>query len=161
MRVIVFGADGYIGWPLTQALLREGHKVFCIDNGSRRLRVSQVGGNSITPILSLGERVQGLRDTYGDSFLGWTFRFIGGSKSELRPLSNLFSLHSPDAIFHLAQQPSAAYSMKDCEHASVTQLENLMSTLHVLWAMKESCPQAHLIKIGTMGEYGTPNCDIP
>jgi UDP-sulfoquinovose synthase len=69
--------------------------------------------------------------------------------------------YKPDTIIHLAEQPSAPWSMKDVHSCIHTQLDNISGTLSLLWAMKEHCPKAHLIKLGTMGEYGTPDCEIP
>ena len=67
----------------------------------------------------------------------------------------------PEALVHLGEQPSAPYSMMDVQHAVFTQINNIQTTLNILFAMREACPQAHLVKLGTMGEYGTPNLDIP
>jgi UDP-sulfoquinovose synthase len=46
------------------------------------------------------------------------------------------------------------------EHAVFTQTNNVVNTLNVIYAMRDLTPDAHLVKLGTMGEYGTPNIDI-
>jgi UDP-sulfoquinovose synthase len=45
-------------------------------------------------------------------------------------------------------------------HAVETQVNNVVGTLNLLFSLRESAPDCHLIKLGTMGEYGTPNIDI-
>ena len=72
----------------------------------------------------------------------------------------LFREFRPEAIVHYGEMPSAPYSMKDREHAVFTQTNNVVNTLNVIYAMRDITPDAHLVKLGTMGEYGTPNIDI-
>jgi UDP-sulfoquinovose synthase len=50
--------------------------------------------------------------------------------------------------------------MIDRKHAVFTQMNNVVGTLNVLFAIRELQPDCHLIKLGTMGEYGTPDIDI-
>ena len=146
-RILILGIDGYIGWPLALHLLRQGHIVSGLDNFSRRDRAS----NSITPIQTRSTRVS-------------TIRKYGNFKSyHIHDLAIFEKMHkeNPDIIIHLAEQPSAPWSMQSYYHASKTQQENVLGTLKLLWLMREHCPDAHLIKLGTMGEYGKPDCDIP
>jgi UDP-sulfoquinovose synthase len=145
MRVLILGIDGYIGWPLALHLDSRGHDVLGMDNHSRDHRVYNEGSSSLTSI-DHRKKFPTSRITLGVDYTA---------------LTNLVRSFQPEAIIHLAEQPSAAYSMKSVRHATETQQQNVIGTLHLLWAMKESCPSAHLIKLGTMGEYGTPNCDIP
>ena len=150
MKILILGHDGYIGFPLTLHFLKRGHSVFGIDNFSRRARVKKVGSDSLTPIESKINRRALLKQF--PNWLGDATVWLGEDNPNylLQTLENI----EPDTIIHLAEQPSAPYSMKDAYTASATQLENVVGTLHLLWAMATACPKAHLIKLGTMGEYG-------
>lgn len=158
MKILVLGNDGYIGYPLTLHLLKQGHEVWGIDNYSRRKRVNELKSDSLTPILSTVGRIGYLKGQYKNSVNHSTIHLGIDPPGHIKALLNHFK---PDTIVHLAEQPSAPWSMQSAHHASVTQYENVIGTLHLLWAMHEECPEAHLVKLGTMGEYGTPNCDIP
>ena len=147
-KVLILGIDGYLGWPLAIYLKERGYEVFGIDNFLRRKMVEEVGSHSAVPILDFQERIKYIPFEVGD--------LIDYSK-----VKEILKEIQPDAIVHLGEQPSAPYSMIDVEHAVFTHRNNVEGTLNLLWAMKEICPQAHLIKLGTMGEYGTPNIDIP
>lgn len=158
MRVIILGNDGYIGYPLTVHLLERGHIVLGIDNYSRRSRVKELRSDSLVPIDSPEVR----REYLKDNFTGFTKNVaihLGLDTPVI--LKNVVEGFNPDAIIHLAEQPSAAWSMRDASSAVITQYENVVGTLQLLWVMKTVCPEAHLIKLGSMGEYGTPNCIIP
>ena len=158
MKILVLGYDGYIGYPLTLHLLKLGHEVYGIDNVSRRRRITKLKSDSLTPILSVVGRIEYLKNNYSN-FVGHSATYLGNSPAiHIREILNYFK---PDAIVHLAEQPSAAWSMDNASRASITQNENVIGTLHLLWAMHKECSTAHLVKLGTMGEYGTPNCSIP
>lgn len=159
MKIIVLGNDGYIGYPLTIHLLNRGHRVMGVDNFSRRKRVYDIGSDSLTPILDKKSRVKYLKEKWPDSFVAQVYVDLGTNHPGY--IESILSSFKPDAIVHLAEMPSAPWSMTNAHRASVTQLENVIGTLHLLWAIKETCPECHLIKLGTMGEYGTPDCDIP
>jgi len=156
-RVLVLGNDGYIGYPLTIHLLKRDYIVFGIDNKSRRRRVHEVGSNSLTPIASAWERKMYLK-TF-KNFTDQVDLHLGINTPGF--IRSILSTFKPHTIVHLAEQPSAPWSMKDVHCAEETQRENVIGTLHLLWAMRGVCPEAHLIKLGTMGEYGTPSCVIP
>ena len=157
MKIIILGADGYIGYPLTLHLLKLGHKVWTLDNISRRHGVRKARSESLTPILEPKKRIKYLK-----SFSRYKGNFIFDlGRNDPGHLRSYLSEVKPDAIVHLAEQPSAPWSMIDVYKATTTQYENVIGTLHLLWAMKEECPNAHLVKLGSMGEYGTPECDIP
>lgn len=158
MKILILGIDGYIGWPLALTLLEEGHKVYGLDNYSRRARVERIGSNSLTPIPLPVERRRILRNY--DGFKDEIARFTLGV-FEPFALSNMLKEFCPDTIVHLAEQPSAPWSMKSVEWAAITQAENVIGNLHLLWAIHEQCPETHLVKLGSMGEYGTPECVIP
>ena len=156
MKVVVTGIDGYSGWPLALHLLARGHEVVGVDNFVTRRRVKEVGSWSATPIPSFPARQKAVK-----AILGKEFAFYRGSVCDYDFVHNLLAHETPDSIVHLAEQRSAPYSMIDVHHAVTTQVENLTGTLNLLYAIRDACPRAHLVKMGTMGEYGTPNTDIP
>jgi len=156
MRVFICGIDGYLGWTLAMYLSVRGHEVAGADSFLRRKWVEEVGGHSAIPIVSMNERLEAYKEVYGKEITFWegdlcNYDFV------LRCLKEF----QPEAIVHLGEQPCAPYSQIDVEHCVFTQHNNIVGTLNLLWAMTEVCPQAHLVKLGTMGEYGTPNIDIP
>ena len=156
MKVLITGIDGYSGWPLALHLLGRGHDVVGLDNFVTRKRVKEVGSWSATPIPPFPKRQAAVRE-----LLGKEIGFHRGDLGRFEFVRHVLETERPDAIVHLAEQRSAPYSMIDVHHAVATQVENLTGTLHLLYAMRETCPDAHLVKMGTMGEYGTPNVDIP
>jgi UDP-sulfoquinovose synthase len=156
MKVLITGIDGYSGWPLALHLMSRGHEIVGIDNFVTRKRVKEVGSWSATPIASFPSRVKAAKEAYGKEI-----SFHKGDLGKYEFVAEVLRTERPDSIVHLAEQRSAPYSMIDVHHAVSTQVENLTGTLHLLYAMKEHVPEAHLVKMGTMGEYGTPNVDIP
>lgn len=155
MKILILGGDGYCGWPTALHLSEAGHEIALVDNFIRRQWDAELGSGSLTPICSLDERVSAWRELTGrrlavevGSLLDWDF------------LVDVLDRHRPDAIVHYAEQSSAPYSMIDQQHAVFTQHNNVIGTLNVLFAMHEAAPDSHLVKLGTMGEYGTPNIDI-
>jgi UDP-sulfoquinovose synthase len=156
MKVLVTGIDGYSGWPLALHLLSRGHEVFGIDNFVTRRRVNEVGSWSATPIPSFPNRQKAVHE-----LLGKEIRFYRGDLCNYDFVHSVLDREKPDAIVHLAEQRSAPYSMIDVHHAVATQVQNVTGTLHLLYAIRDTCPKSHLVKMGTMGEYGTPNTDIP
>ena len=159
MKVLIIGSDGYIGWTLMNHLLEKGHEVTGFDNLSRRNRVNEIGSDSLTIIDSHSDRCKMLDKVHSNSFNGIVRMTLG--KADPHYIRQTLRTIRPDAIVHLGEMPSAPWSMIDPYKAAITQQENVIGTLHLLWAMKEECPNAHLVKLGTMGEYGTPNCRIP
>ncbi|MCI4346992.1 MAG: NAD-dependent epimerase/dehydratase family protein [Thermoplasmata archaeon] len=156
MKVLITGVDGYSGWPLALHLLSRGHDVAGLDNFVTRKRVREVGSHSATPIAPFPKRQAAI-----EKLLGRTLRFYKGDMTDYDFVKFVVERESPDAVVHLAEQRSAPYSMIDVHHAVTTQVENITGTLHLIYALREAAPQAHLVKMGTMGEYGTPNVDIP
>lgn len=136
-KVLVAGSDGFLGFATAFHLANKGYKVFGLDNFIRRKMVEEVGGQSIFPI-------EGRYNL-------WEFK--EGSLLDSHTIYEVLDYFKPDVIVHFAEIPSAPYSMKDMAHASITQINNVIGTLNLLWAMKEKCPKASLIKLGTMGEY--------
>lgn len=156
MRVFIAGIDGYLGWALAQYLTARGHEVAGNDRFLRREWVAEMESESAIPVYSMAERLAAFRERWGKDLL-----FREGDLLDYAFLRDFLADFRPDAIVHLAEMPSAPYSMMDQAHAVFTQHNNVIGSLNILWAMKEVCPDAHLVKLGTMGEYGTPNIDIP
>jgi UDP-sulfoquinovose synthase len=155
-RVLILGIDGYIGYALALDLMEKGYEVCGVDNLSRRNFIRLIGSDSLVPIPLISQRIRYLRGlpNYIDSMA-----CINLGDHYL--IKRILKEYKPDVIVHLAEQPSAPWSMRDVRSAIDTQVFNISGTLALLWAMKEECPDVHLIKLGTMGEYGTPDCDIP
>lgn len=156
MKIAILGCDGYIGYPLALHLLNKGHEVCGLDNQVRRSRVLSTGSQSMTPILSMKDR-----NAYLSKIPNFNDEIANIYMTDYQSLSSFIETHKPDAIVHLAEQPSAPWSMASPLRANLTQKDNVLGTLNLIWAMKKYCPEAHLVKLGSMGEYGTPNCDIP
>lgn len=156
MRVFIAGIDGYLGWTLAQYLTARGHEIAGNDTFFRRQWVEEVGSHSAIPIYPVEERLRAFNEHFGKSIF-----FREGNLLDYEFLKEFLSEFQPDAIVHLAEMPSAPYSMMDQPHAVFTQHNNVIGSLNLLWAMNEVCPDTHLVKLGTMGEYGTPNIDIP
>ncbi|MGE5599898.1 MAG: UDP-sulfoquinovose synthase [Clostridiales bacterium] len=155
MKILILGLDGYIGWSLALRQLALGNEVCGIDNFSRRKCVEEVGSWSAIPIMSIEKRLEILKKEYGDRI-----SFYHGDLVDPRFTNDVVEKFVPDSIVHLAEQPSAPYSMIDQYHTLYTQSNNVIGTLNVLYAMKNHAPKSHLIKLGTMGEYGTPDIEI-
>jgi UDP-sulfoquinovose synthase len=156
MKVFIAGIDGYLGWPLAQYLAARGHQIAGADLFLRRQWVNEIGSHSAIPVYDIEDRLDAFRESFGQRLIFHKIDLL-----DYTSLKNCMSEFRPDAIVHLAEMPSAPYSMIDQEHAVFTQQNNVIGSLNLLWAIKEVCPDAHLIKLGTMGEYGTPNIDIP
>lgn len=155
MRIIVAGGDGFCGWPTALYLSRQGHDVAIVDSMVRRKWDVELETQSLTPIRRLSERLRAWKDASGREIKAYV-----GDITDYAFLSSVFQEFKPEAIVHFAEQRSAPYSMIDRGHAVFTQVNNVVGTLNVLYAIKEFAPDCHLIKLGTMGEYGTPNIDI-
>jgi UDP-sulfoquinovose synthase len=156
MRVLIAGADGYLGWPLMQHLAARGHEMAGIDNGARRRWVAEMGSVSAIPVAEPPERRAAFAERFGAEPAWWD-----GDVRELDLVRGIFREWRPEAVVHLGECPSAPYSMIDAEHAIAVQVNNVVGTFALLAAMHEIAPEAHLVKLGTMGEYGTPDIDIP
>ena len=155
MRILVLGGDGYLGWPTAMYLSARGHDVGVVDNFAKRRWEMELNVEPLMPIRTLHDRVKAWHEVTGKNIE----LFVGDLRSyEL--VRRAFEAFGPEAIVHYGEQPSAPYSMIDHSRAVFTQMNNLAGTLNVLWAMRELFPASHLVKLGTMGEYGTPNIDI-
>ena len=156
MKILICGMDGYIGWALTLHQLALGNEVLGIDNFARRKNVKEVGSWSAIPILPMEKRIENLKADYGNKI-----NFFKGDLQNSQFTNDVLKKFQPNAIVHLAEQPSAPYSMIDQDHAAYTQQNNVIGTLNLLYSIRKFSPKAHLVKLGTMGEYGTPDLDIP
>jgi UDP-sulfoquinovose synthase len=155
MKVLVIGGDGYCGWATALYLSNRGHEVAILDSLVRRHWDQELCSDTLTPIAPIHQRLQRWQDLTGraiELFIGDITNYDFLIKSMRR--------FEPDAVVHFGEQRSAPFSMIDREHAVLTQTNNVVGTLNLLYAMKEEFPDCHLVKLGTMGEYGTPNIDI-
>jgi UDP-sulfoquinovose synthase len=156
VNVLIAGIDGYLGWTLAQYLAGRGHRIGGIDNFLRRRWVEELNSWSAIPIASIEGRLRAFEHRFGTPPAFWDADLCNH-----RMVRDICRQFKPDAIVHLGECPSAPYSMIDVEHALFTQTNNISSTFSLLFAMRDFCPDAHLVKLGTMGEYGTPNVPIP
>jgi len=155
MTIIVFGGDGFCGWPTSLHLSNDGHDVVIADNLSRRRWDVELGVASLTPIATVEERLAAW-----EGVSGRCIEFAEVDMLDADSVAELIDRHRPDAVVHYAEQSSAPYSMIDREHAVFTQTNNVVGTLNLLFVLAEVAPTCHLVKLGTIGEYGTPNIDI-
>jgi UDP-sulfoquinovose synthase len=156
MRILVLGGDGYLGWPTAMYLSARGHDVHVVDNYLRRRVHAEAGTDTLIPIgPSLPARVSAWREITGQ-----TITMNEGDLTEWPVVERAFRDFAPDTIIHYGQIAAAPYSMMDRQRSVFTQYNNVINALNVLWAMHDLAPDAHLVKLGTMGEYGTPNIDI-
>ena len=155
LTILVLGADGYIGWPMAMHLSRLGHRVVAVDNLARRKWDREGGTYSLLPLRTMPQRVDRWQQVSGHQ--------VEWRRVDLRDgavVDALFAEFAPQAVIHFVEQRSAPFSMVDRAHAEMTQVNNVVGTLNVLFAIRDRAPDCHLIKLGTMGEYGTPNIDI-
>jgi UDP-sulfoquinovose synthase len=155
MRILILGGDGYLGWPTAMRFSARGHEVSVVDNFSRRRWHHEQSTDSLTPIRPLAERIDAWHDVSGREIVPFV-----GDIEDGEFLDRVVSETLPEAVIHYGEQPSAPYSMISRRHAVKTQHTNVIGTLNLLFAIRDRCPSCHLVKLGTMGEYGTPNIDI-
>lgn len=149
MKILIPGMDGYIGWPLALKQLSLGNEICGIDNFSRRKHVEEMDSWSAIPIPTMEKRIEFLKQNYGNKIT-----FYEGDLLDAQFTNDIVKKFQPDAVVHLAEQPSAPYSMIDQNHTVYTQQNNVIGTLNLLFAIKNHSPKTHLVKLGTMGEYG-------
>jgi UDP-sulfoquinovose synthase len=154
-RILILGGDGYLGWPTAMALSKAGHRVAVVDNFAKRQWELELGVRPLFPIPTLHERVRAWREVSEREI-----ELHVGDLTDYAFVETLVRDYRPDTIVHYGEQPSAPYSMIDARHATYTQANNVIGTLNVVFAIRDASPETHLVKLGTMGEYGTPNIDI-
>ncbi len=155
MRVLVLGADGYLGWATCMYFSSRGHEVTAVDNYFRRNASQRLGCQPLIPTPELTQRVKTWKAMGGEAI-----RVVTGDVTDYDFLLSVFRLCRPEAVVHYAEQPSAAYSMMDRHTAAFTLQNNLVGTLNLAYAVRETGLSCHIVKLGTMGEYGTPDIDI-
>lgn len=154
-NIVVLGGDGYIGWPLSirLALQHPQATIWMVDNFLRRKLVAKAGGNSVTPIADPETRIAAFRKAFGQDNL----RFV---EQDVAVPNSLLAELQPELVYHLAQACSAPWSMRDEEEAVLTLTNNEVGNMRVLWTLKNHCPNAHLVKLGTFGEYAKGGIEI-
>ncbi|HWG81941.1 MAG TPA: NAD-dependent epimerase/dehydratase family protein [Gaiellales bacterium] len=155
MRVLILGGDGYLGWPTAMRFSARGHEVSLVDNFSRRAWHERHGTDSLTPIASLEDRIAAWQEVSGNQIRSYV-----GAIEDAPFLEEVIVETKPEAVIHYGEQASAPYSMASREQAVETQYTNVIGTLNLLFFLRDHAPDCHLVKLGTMGEYGTPNIDI-
>lgn len=155
MRVLILGGDGYLGWPTAMMLAARGHEVLAVDNYLRRTIAQQTSSEALMPNPNLEDRARLFQAVSGHE--------VGvriGDVTDYRFVEGLFRDFRPEAVVHYAEQPSGPYSMMGFDEARLTLNNNLNATFNLIQAILEHAPDCHMVKLGTMGEYGTPNIDI-
>lgn len=155
MRVLILGADGYLGWPTCLYFSQRGHEVIGVDNYFRRYAAVELDCEPLFPTPNLIQRAK-----IWEEITGKGISVHIGDVTDYEFLLSVFKKYNPEVVIHYAEQPSAPYSMLNRDKAAHTIQNNLISTLNIAYAVKEVVPDCHIIKLGTMGEYGTPNIDI-
>ena len=155
MKVLVIGGDGYCGWATALYLSNRGYEVGILDSLVRRHWDMELCVETLTPIAPIQTRLQRWKDLTGK-----TIELFLGDINNYTFLENTLLKFEPEAVVHFGEQRSAPFSMIDREHAVMTQTNNVVGTLNLLYVLRDRFPDCHLVKLGTMGEYGTPNIDI-
>lgn len=155
MRILILGGDGYLGWPTAMYLSSRHHTVAVLDNFAKRRWEMELNVEPLIPIHTLHDRVRAWSEVNGEQI-----ELFVGDLRNYGVVEGVVEKFQPEAIVHYGEQPSAPYSMIDHNRAVFTQMNNVTGTLNVLWAMRKVVPGCQLVKLGTMGEYGTPNIDI-
>jgi UDP-sulfoquinovose synthase len=167
MRVLILGGDGYLGWPTAMSVSARGHDVTVVDDYFRRTAAAQL---DIEPLFAVPNLVE--RARIWNELTGREIKVVIGDLTHADFCRSLFDgsvIYDfgkgefpgvPDAVVHYAEQPSAPYSMLNHKRAVFTIQNNLLATANLVYAVRDFSPRTHIIKLGTMGEYGTPNIDI-
>ncbi|MGC2122018.1 MAG: NAD-dependent epimerase/dehydratase family protein, partial [Xanthobacteraceae bacterium] len=155
MRVLILGGDGYLGWPTAMHLAARGHEVLVVDNYLRRTIAQQTRSEALMANPNLHTRAE-----IFEAASGCNVDVKIGDCADFRFMEETVRDFVPEALVHYAEQPSAPYSMIGFPEASLTLNNNLNATFNTIWAVISHAPQCHIVKLGTMGEYGTPNIDI-
>lgn len=155
MRVLILGGDGYLGWPTAMYLTRRGHEVAVVDNYFRRRACLELNREALISVPNLHQRA-----ALWEALSAKRVAVHLGDACDYQFLMGVFQEFQPDGVVHYAEQPAAPYSMMGHKEAVFTITNNLVSTANVVHAVKETNPACHIVKLGTMGVYGTPNIDI-
>jgi UDP-sulfoquinovose synthase len=154
-RILILGGDGYLGWPTAMHFSNAGHVVAVVDNFVKRKWEVEVNSEPLIQVPTLRQRIATWKRASGK-----IIKMYVGDLVDVRFADRVFAEFKPEVVIHYGEQPSAPFSMIDNERANETQVNNIVGTLNVIFSMQRHVPDAHLIKLGTMGEYGTPNIAI-
>ncbi len=154
-RILVLGGDGYLGWPAALRFSARGNHVTIVENFAKRRQMEQLQVRPLLPLSRPEERAEKWKDATGLSI-----EIKLGDVGDPDFMKHVLLSTSPDAIIHCAGQASSSFSMLDRDRAVETQRDAVAGTLTLLFAMRNYCPGAHLVKIGSMAEFGAPNFDI-
>ena len=155
MNVLILGGDGYLGWPTAMHLTAHGHQVAVVDNYLRRALCREENAEPLFDVPNLHQR-----SALWESLAGYAIPVFIGDLRKWEFIEEVFRRFVPEAIVHYAEQPAAPYSMLNRRAAMLTLQNNLEVTANAIFAVQQFCPEAHIVKLGTMGEYGTPGIDI-
>ena len=155
MRILILGGDGYLGWPTAMMFAGLGHDVTVVDNYLRRTMAVETDSGPLFATPALQERARIFEERSGK-----TVRVVIADCADAGAMDKVFSSMKPEAVVHYAEQPSAPYSMRTETSARLTLRNNLDATFNTIWGVMNHAPDCHIVKLGTMGEYGTPNIDI-
>lgn len=168
MKVLILGGDGYLGWPMAMYFSARGHDVTVVDNYFRRNAGVELDMGMLYPVPTLQRRA-----AIWHEHTGRDIKVVIGDLRDPELLRGLFTgdtaythavdssfTGTPECVCHFAEQPSAPYSLLSYKHANFTLANNLLITNNLMFAVKDFCRETHIVHIGTMGEYGTPNIDI-
>ena len=153
MNILILGADGYLGWPTALYFTQKRHKVYLVDDCSKRELELELGVSPIAPIVDFSDRGWLLTNDH-------PYHIDLASDGAYDILVSILAGREIDTVIHYAEQPSAPYSMRSRNACIATQQRNIIGTLNLMFAVRHVNPDIHIIKLGTMGEYGTPNIDI-
>lgn len=167
-HVLILGGDGYLGWPTAMYFSNRGYDVTVVDNYLRRNACVELDVGMLYPISSLIERAQlwhqltgkEIKVVIGDLTDPEIMRDLFNGRVEYQWAINKKFTGIPATVVHYAEQPSAPYSLINYKYANKTLHNNLLVTNNLVFALKDLARDTHMIKLGTMGEYGTPNIDI-
>lgn len=155
MRILILGGDGYLGWPTAMHLSKHGHDVAVADNYLKRRLAEEERVPALYPVPELEEKAR-----LWESVSGFKVKVFTGDLQEWDVMTTVFREFDPEAVVHYAEQPSAPYSMLNRKAATLTLHNNLGVTFNLIQAARQFNPEVHIVKLGTMGEYGTPEIDI-
>ena len=167
-NILILGGDGYLGWPCAMYFSNKGHKVTVVDNYFRRDITKKL---NVPPLYKLSSLVE--RAIIWNKKTDNEIKVVVCDLAEPENMRKLFSEDCeytwainkdysgiPDSVIHFAEQPSAPFSQRSHKDADFTLVNNLRVTNNLIWTVRDFSPDTHIIKLGTMGEYGTPNIDI-
>ena len=168
MNILILGGDGYLGWPTAMYLSHRGHEVTVVDNYFRRNACIELDVGMLYPVPTLMERAniwydltgKEIKVVIGDLTDAEIMRSLFDGRVEYAWARNKNFSGIPDTVVHYAEQPSAPYSLINYKYANITIFNNLLVTNNLMFSVRDFSPETHIIKLGTMGEYGTPDIDI-